>query len=247
MQINQSSHRLFAISAILCDFHNSPPSTISSSAPQEGTNTSRPTFKDLLDDDFGYESHESADQNTIGSASPVSADGGLVEPSGVGLPKKVLSSSPKDLGQNKCSVTNAKVAQPMVVIPVMPKINKGSGLLLPKNRNRSEIAEKSQESLPSANGLAGQPFQPLSALSMIHSPLDLLLDPDEIKMEVEEEVIDDHFEVRQSADSHLVIRDKLVMGFGGDYRMSYHIEPVLEINFSSMISKLFHCTVLSSL
>lgn len=172
-------------------------------------NCTAQTFRDLLDDDFGYESHESNDVHTVGSASPVSPTAKQRDSSSSVPPIKSLQGSqtvPNKLGvvQSKVFVGNTKGAQPMVIIPVdsKAKINLISDQLL-KKPGRCETAENVREVVTSQSDLASQPFTSPSTLSMVASPLDMLLSQDEIKMEVEEEVVEDHFEVRPSASLYI--------------------------------------------
>lgn len=152
--------------------------------------SSRQSFKDLLDDDFGHESHE-----WISSPLAVSPIEGKRQHSGNVLPRQLqgVNHTPlNNLGmiQTKVSVSNAKIAQPMVMIPVDHKSKPDTCLNIPKDQGR---LEKVEEAIGCASTLTSHSFTPPST-AMIHSPLDMLLDPDEIKMEVEEEVVDDHFE-----------------------------------------------------
>ncbi|MPC59449.1 hypothetical protein E2C01_053468 [Portunus trituberculatus] len=137
------------------------------------------TFRDLLDDDFGYESHESVDIQTAGSSSPVS-------------PATWHSEAPhssRELSaiQGKVSMSNTTkgTTQPMVMIPMDSKINLS---VSPDHQLLKKLSDHSQcgEETTKTN----------SSLILAASPLGLLLDQDDIKMEVEEEVVEDHFEVR---------------------------------------------------
>lgn len=130
------------------------------------------TFRDLLDDDFGYESHESVDMQTAGSASPVSPATRHSE--------TTYSSAVQ--GRACVSTTTRGAAQPMVMIPMDSKINLSVASDLKKLSGHAMGGDEAAEASNSP-GLAA-------------SPLGLLLDQDDIKMEVEEEVVEDHFEVR---------------------------------------------------
>ncbi|XP_045128474.1 uncharacterized protein LOC123514579 isoform X2 [Portunus trituberculatus] len=140
------------------------------------------TFRDLLDDDFGYESHESVDIQTAGSSSPVS-------------PATWHSEAPhssRELSaiQGKVSMSNTTkgTTQPMVMIPMDSKINLS---VSPDHQLLKKLSDHSQcgEETTKTN----------SSLILAASPLGLLLDQDDIKMEVEEEVVEDHFECLNTA------------------------------------------------
>lgn len=139
--------------------------------------TTGQTFRDLLDDDFGYESHESVDIQTAGSASPVSPAPWHNE----------ASHSSRELSavQGKVSVssTTKGTTQPMVMIPMDSKINMS---VAPDHQILKKLSDHSQcgEEATKTN----------SSPALAASPLGLLLDQDDIKMEVEEEVVEDHFE-----------------------------------------------------
>lgn len=156
---------------------------------------SRQTFKDLLDDDFGHE--------CINSPLPVCPVEGMREHSGKVLPRNLQRFNHTSVNNiaTKVSVSNAKVTQPMVMIPVDHKSKHDTCLIIAKDQARLEVSEKVEEAIGCASALASHSFTP-SSTAMIHSPLDMLLDPDEIKMEVEEEVVDDHYEVSQFAISY---------------------------------------------
>ena len=162
--LTKSSHQL--------SHHFKPPST----APPASTGQ---TFRDLLDDDFGYESHESVDMQTAGSASPVSPTHWQSE--------ATHSSKDVPVVQGKICVGNTAkgTTQPMVMIPMDSKINLN---VAPDHQLLKKLPEHSLcgEEVTKAN----------SSPVMAASPLGLLLDQDDIKMEVEEEVVEDHFEVR---------------------------------------------------
>ncbi|XP_037784110.1 uncharacterized protein LOC119580187 [Penaeus monodon] len=165
------------------------------------TKSSRQSFKDLLDDDFGHESQE-----WINSPSSVSPVEGRRQHSGKVIPRNLQGVSHTPLNnigmiQTKISVNNGKVSQPMVMIPVDHKSKPDTCLTLTKDQGRLEVLEKVEEAIGCTSTLSSHSFTP-SSTAMIHSPLDMLLDPDEIKMEVEEEVVDDHFEVSQFAISY---------------------------------------------
>lgn len=152
--------------------HFKPPTT----APSASTGQ---TFRDLLDDDFGYESHESVDMQTAGSVSPVSPATWHSEAT---HPSREL---PAVQGKICVGNTTKGTTQPMVMIPVDSKINLSVApdhQLLKKLPDHSQCGEEATKSN--------------SSPALAASPLGLLLDQDDIKMEVEEEVVEDHFEVR---------------------------------------------------
>lgn len=133
------------------------------------------TFRDLLDDDFGYESHESVDMQTAGSGSPVSPATRHSE----------ASHSSAVQGRACTGSTSRGTAQPMVMIPMDSKINLG---VIPDHQPLKKLSGHATggEEATESDGCPG----------LAASPLGLLLDQDDIKMEVEEEVVEDHFEVR---------------------------------------------------
>lgn len=148
--------------------HFKPPSTVPPAS-------SGHTFRDLLDDDFGYESHESVDMQTAGSASPVSP----------ATRNSETTHSTAVQGRACVSSTTRGTAQPMVMIPMDSKIN------------LSVASDHQPLKKLSGHALGGdEATETYNSPGLAASPLGLLLDQDDIKMEVEEEVVEDHFEVR---------------------------------------------------
>ncbi|KAK8720764.1 hypothetical protein OTU49_013127, partial [Cherax quadricarinatus] len=125
--------------------------------PPSAVNSAEQAFRDLLDYDYGYESHESVD-HTGGSASPVSPGGRASDPPA------------NSVVPNGQASTGGPKTAPMVVIP---------------------LDSKADFNLPTVSDPMLNQSSPTSTSA---SPLGMLLDQDEIKMEVEEEVVEDHYE-----------------------------------------------------